>query len=140
MGDIKTTLGSVPLYNHHCKSYNSLCCRSTESSTLVLFQKIDPLSEYYLFHFKRMCSCGPPESCMCQRGPHAEVEGPFDFPKLHGCLPKYCMCAGHPEPVEAPPVDFYLRPLAQAVGAYAGEEVKLVRYLITDKQWTLDRT
>ncbi len=68
-----------------------------------------------------LCGCRPPVSCTCQREGHltGEVLAPFDFPKLHACLPSHCYCVnnGSSEAVSvpAPPADFYLRPLAKHV-------------------------
>ncbi len=93
---------------------------------MSLFQVPDPTTKNYAMRFDLLCGCQPPERCTCQRAA-ADITAPFDFAKLHGCLPDYCKCAGRNEPIKAPPVDLYLYPLKKVVDNHFGVNVKIVR-------------
>ncbi len=59
-----------------------------------------------------------------------EIEPPYDFPKLHGCLPAYCTCPNFTGALKAPPADLYLNPVKKALSVELREEVVLVNHFM----------
>ncbi len=55
---------------------------------------------------------------------------PFDFAKLHGCVPKHCACGtlgeANDSMVPATPPDIYLRPMATVVQDMISQYLNLV--------------
>ncbi len=53
--------------------------------------------------------------------------GPFDFPKLHGCLPDRCRCPGKNKGTfRALHADFYLKPMLREIRKMTGKTVRVV--------------
>ena len=51
-------------------------------------------------------------------------DAPFDFPKIHGCLPDMCFCGG--QRIVAPPSSLYLRPLRKFIQDYTKKKIYIV--------------
>ncbi len=78
----------------------------------------------------RLCGCGQPESCVCARkGSRKVMWGPFDFAKLHGCVPTSCLCKGADsgELKQAFDATVYLSPMVKAVRKMTGVSIRLVK-------------
>ncbi len=82
----------------------------------------------YASVFGRMCDCGPPKTCTCQRKGFGfnQIHPPFDFAKLHGCIPDFCYCSLTGR-TKAPAANLYLEPLKKLLYNHFGETVQLVR-------------
>ncbi len=91
-------------------------------------QRLEPISDAYVRHVNLFCSCSPPTSCTCQRELKGfnEIEPPYDFAKVHGCLPAYCTCEGVASALKAPPADLHLRVFKEVLEEHFRNEIQLV--------------
>ena len=124
-------MSSRELYDSPNTLYADPTLTSCNLDYLNPFQRLDPIALNYEATFDRLCGCNPPEFCTCQRDEFSarEIRAPYDFPKLHACLPLECFCDNDTlatKAVRAPPADLYLVPFKKVVDDHFEKLVQLV--------------